>query len=467
MSGHHRLLSAFLIAVVAGIASEARGVDAQTFTKSVETARMVATGTLKEYRLGGYSVSSTGSRANISMNMNWETAHFGAKPQQARMYRQIPVKRGTKPKLQFSKGDKVMISWQKSMQDSLTIAPWSKALEQNVLKALSQRRKALVKKHGAAKAKLFEQAIGILGSANVRAPQASAAAVDQLVAMKDPGLPVLQELQKELTGKSDQALLGEAILCLKWRINPNKLISQWIDKNVKGFGGRKFTLRRSPQRITDGAVQTVLGKNYVLCQLRFMQYPVARMSPPPLGANNIFAIHKKLKTVTHISKIASLEKFFLANAAPAGDQAALKTTAQAWLGLSTILVTDGFYRLAVDAAGITVTKGKGWEVVAKAMVQRGGRGFVQAKLSFDAKRKLLTIAQEKKLVGGPRPICQSTKLLDSDPIVRGMARQSLRTMGVMAREYLADQRKKVSPELQQAIDNIWQQILLDQRELAE
>ena len=38
---------------------------------------------------------------------------------------------------------------------------------------------------------------------------------------------------------------------------------------------------------------------------------------------------------------------------------------------------------------------------------------------------------------------------------------------VLRTEYLADQRKKVSPELQQAIDNIWQQILLDQRELAE
>jgi hypothetical protein len=198
-----------------------------------------------------------------------------------------------------------------------------------------------------------------------------------------------------------------------------------------------------------------------------MQYPVARMSPPPLGANNIFAIHKKDKTVTHIAKIDALEEFFIAKATPAGDQAAMKTIAQAWLAISTILVTDGFYRLAVDAAGITVNKGKGWEVVAKAIVQRGGRGHVQATLTFDAKRKLLGIEQEKKLVGGMRPICQSTKLMDSDPIVRGMARQSLRTMGLMAREYLADQRKRVSPELQRAIDNIWQQILQDQRDLGE
>ena len=463
MSGHHRLLSVFLIALAATTASKAHAADGKSFAESIETARMVATGTLREYRLGGYLVSSTGSQANISIKMNCETVHFGLKPPAA-MFRRIPVKRGTKPKLQYSKGDKVIVSWQTSMQDSLTIAPWSKALEQKVLKTLSERRKALVKKHGADKAKLIEQVIGILGGATVRAPQAT---VDQLIALKEPTLGVLQELQKELTGKADKTMLEEAILCLKWRINPDKLIRQWIDKNVKGFGGRKFTLRQSPKRIADDAVKTVLGKNYVLCQLRFMQYPVARMSPPPLGANNIFAIHKKDKTVTHIAKIASLEKFFIAKAAPAGDQAALKTTARAWLGLSTILVTDGYYQLAVDTAGITVTKGTGWEVVAKAMVKRGGRGHVQAKLTFDAKRKLLAIVQEKKLVGGPRPICQSTKLLDNDPIVRGMARQSLRTMGLMAREYLIDQRRKVSPELQQAIDNIWQQILQDERELAE
>ncbi|MDP6545751.1 MAG: hypothetical protein QGH60_17345 [Phycisphaerae bacterium] len=464
MSRHHRLLSAFLIAVVAAIASEARAAEGESFVESTETARLVATGTLKEYSVGGYIISSTGSKAHISTKINWETVHFGVKPQQAGIYRQIPVKRGTKPKLQFSKGDKVMISWQRSSQDSLTIAIWSQGLEQKVLKALLQRRVALVKKHGSAKAKLIEQAVGILGSATARAPQA---AVDQLVAMKNPALPVLQGLQKELTGKADRALLEEAILCLKWKINPDKLIRQWIDKNVKGFGGRKFTLRQRPQRISDAAVGTVLGENYVFCQLRFRQWPVARMSPPPLGANNIFAIHKKLKTVTHISTIAALEKFFIAKAAPAGDQAALKTTARAWLGLSTVLVTGGYYQLAVDVAGITVTKGKGWEVVARSIVRRGGRGHIQAKLSFDAKRKLLAIVQKKKLVSGPRPICQSTKLLDSDPIVRGMARQNLRTMGLMAREYLIDQRKKVSPELQQAIDNIWQQILQDERELEQ
>ncbi len=125
MSKHHRLLSGFLIALAAGIASECHAAGDESFrlrplgttprrvAESIETARMVATGTLAEYRLGGYLVSSTGSKANISVKMNWETVHFGLKPPAA-MFRQIPVKSGTRPKLQYSKGDKVIISWQTS-----------------------------------------------------------------------------------------------------------------------------------------------------------------------------------------------------------------------------------------------------------------------------------------------------------------------------------------------------------------
>ena len=62
-----------------------------------------------------------------------------------------------------------------------------------------------------------------------------------------------------------------------------------------------------------------------------------------------------------------------------------------------------------------------------------------------------------------RPICQSTKLLDSDPIVRKMAEQDLLIMGKAAKPYLDEQRAKVSPPLRDAIDKIWQQILIEGR----
>lgn len=58
-----------------------------------------------------------------------------------------------------------------------------------------------------------------------------------------------------------------------------------------------------------------------------------------------------------------------------------------------------------------------------------------------------------------RPICQATKLLDADPIVRKMAERSIQIMGRAARGYLEEQRAQAAPDLQQAIDRMWQRIL--------
>ena len=69
-----------------------------------------------------------------------------------------------------------------------------------------------------------------------------------------------------------------------------------------------------------------------------------------------------------------------------------------------------------------------------------------------------------KIIRGPRPICQSSKLLDPDPIIRGMAAQQLLLMGLDAKDYLEDRRAKTeSEDLRQAIDSIWEQIQEDAR----
>jgi hypothetical protein len=44
-----------------------------------------------------------------------------------------------------------------------------------------------------------------------------------------------------------------------------------------------------------------------------------------------------------------------------------------------------------------------------------------ATLTFDGGGKLARVAEGGKLRPGPRPICQATKLLDPDPLVRRMA----------------------------------------------
>src|SRR2546430_9082269 len=40
---------------------------------------------------------------------------------------------------------------------------------------------------------------------------------------------------------------------------------------------------------------------------------------------------------------------------------------------------------------------------------------------------------------GIRPICQATKLLDPDPVVRGMAEQAILVMGKAAKEYRSEE----------------------------
>ncbi|PYV74079.1 MAG: hypothetical protein DMG96_21240 [Acidobacteria bacterium] len=76
---------------------------------------------------------------------------------------------------------------------------------------------------------------------------------------------------------------------------------------------------------------------------------------------------------------------------------------------------------------------------------------------------LFEIHERSALRPGVRPICQATKLLDRDPIVRRMAEQDLLVMGRAAKPYLDQVRAAARPKLQQAIDRIWQRILNEGR----
>src|SRR4029078_8781993 len=89
--------------------------------------------------------------------------------------------------------------------------------------------------------------------------------------------------------------------------------------------------------------------------------------------------------------------------------------------------------------------------------QGGNKGEVKASLTFKA-GKLAAAETKATLTPGIRPICQATKLLDPDPIVRAMAEQSIRVMGSAAKSYLDEQRAKATPELKAAIDRIWERI---------
>ena len=97
----------------------------------------------------------------------------------------------------------------------------------------------------------------------------------------------------------------------------------------------------------------------------------------------------------------------------------------------------------------------------------GDRGSIEVTITFDAKGKLTEIAEEVKIQAGMRPKCQATKLLDSDSIVRWMARQDLLMMGSAAREYVMEQRglcEKSSPELAAEIDKVWREMLAREKQ---
>jgi hypothetical protein len=77
---------------------------------------------------------------------------------------------------------------------------------------------------------------------------------------------------------------------------------------------------------------------------------------------------------------------------------------------------------------------------------------------FDKEGKLAKVNEKAAIRPGPRPICQATKLLDADPIVRRIAEQDLLIMGLSSRDYLMERRERASPELREAIDRVWLQI---------
>jgi hypothetical protein len=207
---------------------------------------------------------------------------------------------------------------------------------------------------------------------------------------------------------------------------------------------------------------TKLFPNYVFVGVRFRQFPVARLLPEGVSPFNLYAY--EIQGLHKLSSVDELRKFFESVLPAAKDDATAKNAARAWLTLAQEQQNDGFYKfkIADDAIKVTAEKG-GRKVVAQSMATSGGNGEVTVTIEFDEKGKATAITPGGKLKPGPRPICQATKLLDADPVVRKMAEQDLLCMGRAAKGYLDEQRAKASPELQKAIDRIWQRIVDEDR----
>jgi hypothetical protein len=198
----------------------------------------------------------------------------------------------------------------------------------------------------------------------------------------------------------------------------------------------------------------------------YPQFPVGRAAPKPLSVANVLAVDGDGKVVP-LTDVKELQKFFMENAAKEGkgieDQVTL-----AWMRLAAELSQDGFYKFKLPELTGGSGEGGGQETSAElngkiAVDATGGnKGEIKATVHFK-NGVVVKIDHKVSLIPGPRPICQATKLLDPDPIVRTMAEDSIRVMGSACKFYLDEQRAKASPDLQKAIYRIWQRIVEEGR----
>jgi hypothetical protein len=231
-----------------------------------------------------------------------------------------------------------------------------------------------------------------------------------------------------------------------------KAVSAYLDK-IKGGDSK-------PGQVEDKAVESALP-GFAFFAVRYRQYPIAIQPPKGLSSSNVFAVGADSKPKA-ITTVKELEKFFKDNVRGESDAKA-KDAVRAWLRLSQELHQDGFYKFKLEddstkVEGKDTKTGKG-----KVVVMEGGNGTIEVTLKFGNDGKMSSAEESGKLRPGARPRCQATKLLDKDPIVRGMAEDALLSMGRAAREYLNEQKSKASPELKRAIDRIWLRIVENDR----
>jgi hypothetical protein len=166
--------------------------------------------------------------------------------------------------------------------------------------------------------------------------------------------------------------------------------------------------------------------------------------------------------VDFVSAIEDLKFFFAANLGPASTKDMATDAASTWLRFSEELKQDLFYTFSPPDVSYT-PRDDLMLLRGRASVAAGGEGSIDVLITLGAAGSLVNILEKSALRPGVRPICQATKLLDSDPIVRRMAEQDLLVIGRAAKPYLDQIRAAARPKLQQAIDRVWQRILNEGR----
>ena len=249
-----------------------------------------------------------------------------------------------------------------------------------------------------------------------------------------------------------------AILCGLWfptiaKADDQQLVQEYLQS--RGASGAVV------RPVTDDFVGRTFP-NFSFFGVIFRQYPIAVQCPqaPDLKCANLFFVRDS--KVEFVSAIEDLKFFFAANLDPAPTRDTATDAASTWLRFSEELKQDLFYTFSpsdisyTPRADITL-------IQAHASVSSGGDGNIDIVMTLGSAGSFVNVLEKSALRAGIRPICQATKLLDPDPIVRRMAEQDLLVMGRAAKPYLDQIRATARPQLRQAIDRVWQRILNEGR----
>ena len=271
---------------------------------------------------------------------------------------------------------------------------------------------------------------------------------------------------KELAERR-MVVLDHVIVPLDWGFDPKDVLAKWAAKrDAKGADAK--TLLNEPQQMR-GAILEAAFPEYLWYSITRPYSPVQRVEEEPSSwlDRNLFAIDRK-GNVTHLTSANDLQAFFRSHLQAVKEEQDAKQAVRVWLALSQTLQDHNQFPVVEDSLKATKAEGGGWTAKGQASrLPMGAKaivdvGTVDVALVFDADGKLKEKTEDVKVRPGMRPICQATKLLDKDLIVRTMAERELRLMGRDAEEYLRMRRASASPELQAAIDRIWQKILADE-----
>lgn len=251
---------------------------------------------------------------------------------------------------------------------------------------------------------------------------------------------------------------------LKCAVEPREQIQKYL-KGLKFIAERRLLSRAKLQFIDSAALQQAFPDS-LFYVLRFPQWPLSMEVPQPLSNNNIFVIARDGKLSAPITSIEQLKQFLIKNSKPTVSEDSCRTLLEGSMALVQELAQDGMYQFEIDKHTLSIERTAHGRVASgqiKALPNGGNSGTVFVSLQFGLKSEVTGLDCQSKLVEGMRPICQSTKLLDADPIVRKMAEKDLLIMGRSAGEYLQWQREQVSPELKVEIDRVWARIIKEGR----